>query len=67
MVIAALGSGRAHIAGREGQEPNNPKAWGWRDKENSNDGESGGPIGDSWSAQGAPHWLVGWEFTLFRA
>ena len=27
---AAISSGRAHIAGADGAEPDNPEAWGWR-------------------------------------
>jgi hypothetical protein len=31
LLIAAIASGRAHVAGTDGHEPeNNPEAWGWR-------------------------------------
>jgi hypothetical protein len=30
LLAAAIGSGRAHIAGEDGDLPSNPGAWGWR-------------------------------------
>ncbi len=32
LLSAAITSGRAHIAVTHGSEPDNPKAWGWRDE-----------------------------------
>jgi len=31
LLAAALGSGKAHAAGRDGGEPESPAAWGWRE------------------------------------
>ena len=30
LLVAAIASGRAHIAGPDGHEPENPESWGWR-------------------------------------
>ncbi len=30
LLAGALASGRAHVAGRDGDEPEHPEAWGWR-------------------------------------
>lgn len=30
LLNGAVASGRAHVAGPDGQEPDNPQAWGWR-------------------------------------
>ena len=30
LIASAIGSGAAHVAGTDGQEPDNPVAWGWR-------------------------------------
>ncbi len=32
LLRSALGSGAAHIAGRDGREPGEPTAWGWRER-----------------------------------
>jgi hypothetical protein len=45
LLAAALASGRAHVAGPEGDRPADPGAWGWR------------AAGDNWNAQGR---RVGW-------
>jgi hypothetical protein len=45
LLAAAVTSGQAHVAGQEGNEPENPKRWGWRSK------------AGEWQAQGK---RVGW-------
>src|SRR5262249_33266996 len=40
LVSAALASGRAHVAGRRGEAPQNPEAWGWRPGSSSTDASS---------------------------
>ena len=50
LVLAALSSGRCHIANLQGSEPNpSPEAWGWR----RNDGQ----FGPTWNSQGH---RIGW-------
>jgi hypothetical protein len=46
LVSAALASGRAHVAGRRGEAPRNPEAWGWRPGSSSRDDSSWMPLGD---------------------
>jgi hypothetical protein len=46
LVADALASGRAHVAGHDGREPENPAAWGWRH------GDKG-----AWESQGR---RIGW-------
>jgi hypothetical protein len=58
LLLAALGSGRAHLAGVDGFEPREPDAWGWRGKEYMFHGEGGAPETDiSWTPQGR---RIGW-------
>jgi hypothetical protein len=45
LLAAALASGRAHVASRDGDCPGSPEAWGWRRS------------GDEWRAQGE---RIGW-------
>jgi hypothetical protein len=33
LICAVLSSGRAHVAGPENREPENPEAWGWRNSQ----------------------------------
>ena len=47
----ALSSGRAHLAGPEGGQPEEPGRWGWREE------EANGLRQASWSAQGR---RLGW-------
>jgi hypothetical protein len=58
LLVAALASGRAHVAGLDGREPQAPDAWGWRALERTYRGESGSIETEiSWVAQGR---RVGW-------
>lgn len=53
LIRAALGSGQAHVAGPEGQPPDQPETWGWReDSHSSMDGSS-----TVWRPQGN---RIGW-------
>jgi hypothetical protein len=49
LLAAALASGRAHVAGPDGQEPPSPNAWGWRHETV--------PGRETWRAQGR---RIGW-------
>jgi len=51
LIRAAISSGRAHVAGREGGEPEQPGVWGWREIRSAD----GYP--QEWRPQGD---LVGW-------
>jgi hypothetical protein len=44
LLVAALASGRAHVAGPDGQAPETPAAWGWR-SEDTRDGPAWRPHG----------------------
>jgi hypothetical protein len=55
LLAAALASGRAHVAGRDGREPRHPERWGWRGRELGSGGEEGPSV--VYQAQGAQ---VGW-------
>ena len=58
LLVAALASGRAHVAGPDGLEPKTPAGWGWRGQEYPCRGESGFPATEiSWQAQGR---RIGW-------
>lgn len=51
LLSAAIASGRAHIANaKDGREPSDPDAWGWRE-------DSIGPVSSEWRPQGE---LIGW-------
>ena len=51
LISAAVASGRAHLAGKDGQAPKNAKLWGWRYVEGN------GPIDPYWRDQGK---RIGW-------
>lgn len=50
LVRAAIASGKAHVAGPDGQTPENPEGWGWRyeyDRDNSQGNRIGWIDGDN--------------------
>ena len=51
LLRAAISSGRAHVAGPDGGQPDTPGRWGWRER------VSGSSYEPSWAPQGH---LVGW-------
>src|SRR5207302_5717485 len=53
LLTAAIGSGKAHIANEDGEQPERPHAWGWRSRIVG----AGDNIEERWDAQGA---RVGW-------
>jgi hypothetical protein len=58
LLVGALASGRAHVAGPAGLEPKPaPQAWGWRGKEYTFSGPDGPETDISWLAQGK---RIGW-------
>jgi hypothetical protein len=57
LLIAALASGRAHVAGPDGLAPRDPEAWGWRRKELAFGAQFGAEPEPGWLAQGR---RVGW-------
>jgi hypothetical protein len=62
---AALASGRAHVAGPNGETPAAPQAWGWRGKEYTFRGPDGLDTGEDWIALGKRiGWLQGADLYL---
>jgi hypothetical protein len=61
LLAAALASGRAHLAGPDGKEPDDPQAWGWRQVD-----QGSGDFGRTeWRPQGR---RVGWvEVRMVRS
>jgi hypothetical protein len=53
LLAAAIGAGRAHVAGEDGDLPSNPGAWGWRKDTNG----TGSFRSETWRAQRE---RVGW-------
>ena len=53
LISSALSSGQAHLADKDGEEPENPSAYGWR---KSSFG-MGGRMADEWHPQGSQ---IGW-------
>jgi len=51
LLRAAISSGRAHVAGPDGEEPETPERWGWRERVGA------GGYEPSWAPHGH---LVGW-------
>jgi hypothetical protein len=52
LLASVITAGRGHLCSRDGSEPRNPEAWGWRDERTGSDATT-----KSWRPQGR---LVGW-------
>lgn len=53
LLRSAISSGRAHVASADGNEPDSPEVWGWRERRIG----GGGQHGSEWQPQGEH---VGW-------